>query len=181
MEQDYSGSLLKSVRQLFKILKLDKKDISSIYFFSILGGLISLSLPLGIQTIISFVMAGSISASIIVLIIIVVFGVFLNGLVQVRQMQVIEKIKQKIFTRYSLEFADRLPKLNVEKLDKYYLPELVNRYFDVPSLTKSIDKLLLDLPTAIIQIFFGLLLLSLYHPIFIGFGLLLVFFCDRYH
>ena len=176
MEQDYSGNLLKSVRQLFKILRLDKKDISSIYFFAILGGLISLSLPLGIQTIISFVLAGSISASILVLIIMVVFGVFLNGLVQVRQMQVIEKIKQKIFTRYSLEFADKLPKLNVEKLDKYYLPELVNRYFDVPSLTKSIDKLLLDLPTAIIQIFFGLLLLSLYHPIFIGFGLLLVFF-----
>lgn len=176
MEQDYSGNLLKSVRQLFKILKLDKKDISSIYFFAILGGIISLSLPLGIQTIISFVLAGSISASILVLIILVVFGVFLSGLVQVRQMQVIEKVKQKIFTRYSLEFADKLPKLNVEKLDKYYLPELVNRYFDVPSLTKSIDKLLLDLPTAVIQIFFGLLLLSLYHPIFIGFGLLLIFF-----
>jgi ABC-type bacteriocin/lantibiotic exporter with double-glycine peptidase domain len=176
MEQDYSGSLIKSIKQLFKILRLDKKDISSIYFFAILGGLISLSLPLGIQTIISFVLAGSISASIIVLIILVVFGVFINGLVQVRQMQVVEKIKQKIFTRYSLEFADKLPKLNVEKLDKYYLPELVNRYFDVPSLTKSIDKLLLDIPTAVIQIFFGLLLLSLYHPIFIGFGLILIFF-----
>lgn len=176
MEQDYSGSLIKSIRQLFKILRLDKRDISSIYFFAILGGLISLSLPLGIQTIISFVMAGSISTSIIILIIMVVFGVFFNGLVQVRQMQVIEKVKQKIFTRYSLQFADILPKLNVEKLDKYYLPELVNRYFDVPSLTKSIDKLLLDIPSAIIQIFFGLLLLALYHPIFIGFGFLLIFF-----
>jgi len=176
MDQDYSGSLIKSIRQLFKILRLDKRDISNIYFFAILGGLISLSLPLGIQTIISFVMAGSISTSIIILIIMVVFGVFFNGLVQVRQMQVIEKVKQKIFTRYSLQFADILPKLNVEKLDKYYLPELVNRYFDVPSLTKSIDKLLLDIPSAIIQIFFGLLLLALYHPIFIGFGFLLIFF-----
>ncbi len=169
-----SGGLLKATQKLFKLLKLDKKDISSIYFFAILGGLISLSLPLGIQTIISFVMAGSISASIVVLIVIVVFGVFLNGLVQVRQMQITEKIKQKIFTRYTLEFADKLPKLNIEKLDGYYLPELVNRYFDVPSLAKSIDKILLDIPTAIIQILFGLLLLSFYHPIFIGFGALLI-------
>ena len=94
-----SGGLLKATQRLFKILQLDKKDISSIYFFAILGGLISLSLPLGIQTIINFVMAGSISSSIVVLIIIVVFGVFINGFVQVRQMQIIEKIKQKIFTR----------------------------------------------------------------------------------
>jgi len=174
MAYSTSGGLLKATQKLFKILKLDKKDISSIYFFAILGGLISLSLPLGIQTIISFVMAGSISASIVVLIVIVVFGVFLNGLVQVRQMQIIEKIKQKIFTRYTLEFADKLPRLNIEKLDGYYLPELVNRYFDVPSLTKSIDKILLDIPTAIIQILFGLLLLSFYHPVFIGFGALLI-------
>ena len=119
-------------------------------------------------------MAGSISSSIVVLIVIVVFGVFLNGFVQVRQMQIIEKIKQKIFTRYTLEFAEKLPKLNIEKLDGYYLPELVNRYFDVPALTKSIDKILLDIPTATIQILVGLLLLSFYHPIFIGFGALLI-------
>jgi len=70
---------------------------------------------LGIQTIISFVMAGSLSTSIIVLIVLVVIAVFIGGLLQVRQMQVIEKIQQKIFVRYSLEFANRLPKLNIEK------------------------------------------------------------------
>lgn len=167
-------NLFHSIRSLFKILKLDKKDISSIYFFAILGGLISLSLPLGIQTIINFVTAGTLSTSIIVLIIIVVLGVFISGFVQVRQMQITEKVKQKIFTRYSLEFANKLPHLNIEKLDKYYLPELVNRYFDAPSLTKSLEKILLDVPAAVIQIVFGLILLSFYHPIFIGFGLFLI-------
>ncbi len=174
MEQNAQESLFKSLRSLFRILKLDKKDISSIYFFAILGGLIALTLPLGIQTIINFVTAGTLSTSIIVLIIIVVIGVFINGLVQVRQMQITEKVKQKIFTRYSLEFANKLPHLNIEKLDKYYLPELVNRYFDAPSLTKSLEKILLDVPAAIIQIIFGLILLSFYHPIFIGFGLFLI-------
>jgi ATP-binding cassette, subfamily B, bacterial len=67
-------------------------------------------------------------------------GVFLNGLLQVRQMQVIEKVEQKLFVRYSLEFADRLPKLDIEKLDNYHLPELVNRYFDSVSLIKGIEK-----------------------------------------
>ena len=170
-----STSLLQALSKLFSLLRLDKKDISKIYIFAILAGLISLSLPLGIQTIITFVQTTEIRASIIVLIFIVVFGVFLNGFVQVRQMQIIEKLEQKIFTRYSLEFADRLPKLDIEKLDKYYLPELVNRFFDIPSLTKGIEKIMLDIPAAIIQVVFGLILLSFYHPVFIAFGVILIF------
>lgn len=173
-ETSANDSLIQALRKLFKLLKLDKRDISSIYTFAIIAGLISLSLPLGIQTIVTFVQTNVVSASLIVLIIIVVIGVFLNGLIQVRQIQVIEKVEQKIFSRYSLEFANRLPKLDIEKLDKYYLPEMVNRFFDTPSLTKGIEKIMLDIPAAIIQILFGLILLSFYHPIFIAFGTLLI-------
>ena len=168
-------SIVKSIGKLNDILVLDRKDITVIYMFAILAGLVQLSLPLGIQSIISFVMAGSISTSIIVLIVMVVFGVFINGLLQIRQLQIIEKVKQKIFLRYSLEFGDRLPKLNIEKLDKQYLPEMVNRYFETISLQKGLDKLLIDLPAATIQVLLGLILLAFYHPVFIAFGLLLLF------
>ncbi len=161
-------------RAFLAMLHLDRKDISAIYLFAILAGLVQLSLPLGIQTIISFVLAGSLSASIIVLIVLVVAGTFINGLLQVRQLQLIEKLKQKIFVRYSLEFTDRFPRMNVEKLDNYHLPEMVNRFFEIPSLQKGIEKILLDIPTAIIQILLGLLLLSFYHPVFIGFGAVLL-------
>lgn len=157
--------------------------MSAIYAFAIFAGLVQLSLPLGIQTIISFVMAGSVSTSIIVLIILVVVGVFLNGLLQVRQLQIIEKIKQKIFARYSMEFAHRLPRLNIARLDNYYLPERVNRFFDTMSLQKGMEKILLDIPAAIIQIFFGVILLSFYHPVFIAFGaslLLILYIILRY-
>jgi ATP-binding cassette subfamily B protein len=174
MAQQAIGSPSGAARKFFALLKLDRRDVSAIYAFSILAGLVQLSLPLGIQTIISFVMAGSISTSIIVLIVLVVAGVFIYGLLQVRQMQIIEKIKQKIYTRYAFEFADRIPKLNIEKLDQHYLPELVNRFFDTISLQKGIEKILLDVPSAIIQILFGMILLSFYHPIFIGFGALLL-------
>lgn len=162
-----------ALSKLYTLLTLDRSDITAIYIFSILGGLVQLTLPLGIQTIISFVMAGSVSTSIIVLIILVVIGVFVNGLLQVRQMQITEKIQQKIFVRYSFEFADRIPKMDIQKLDNYFLPELMNRFFDTMSLQKGIAKLLLDIPAAMIQMIFGLILLSFYHPVFIIFGLLL--------
>ena len=167
-------SIYRSLARLNQVLQPQRKDITAVYMFAILAGAVQLSLPLGIQSIISFVMAGSISTSIVVLIGVVVFGVFINGLLQVRQLQIIEKVTQKLFVRYSIEYSDRIPKLNIEKLDKQYLPEMVNRYFDSISLQKGLDKLLIDIPASIIQVLLGLLLLAFYHPVFIAFGLILI-------
>ena len=163
-----------AARKLVAVLQLDKKEVSAIYIYAILAGLVQLVTPLGIQSIIGFVMAGALSTSIVVLIAVVVLGVFLNGLFQIRQLQIIEKIKQKIYTRDALSFAQKIPHLNLEKLDNYYLPELVNRFFDTINLQKGIEKILLEIPAAFIQILFGIILLSLYHPIFIAFGIVLV-------
>lgn len=162
------------VKRIFRVIRLEKNEISSVYFYAILNGLIQLSLPLGIQSIISFVLGGEISTSLVVLIFFVVLGVFLGGLLQVNQMRLIEKVQQKIFVRYSFELAERIPKINLQSVDGYHLPELINRFFDTVSLQKGISKLLLDIPTATIQIVFGLLLLSFYHPVFIFFGIALV-------
>lgn len=164
----------KPIYRIFEILKFERKEISSIYFYAILAGLVQLTLPLGIQSIISFVLGGSISTSLVLLIVLVVFGVFINGLLQVNQMKIIEKIQQQLFVRYSFLYAHKLHNIDLKSVKDYYLPELVNRFFDVISLQKGIAKLLLDVPTATIQILFGLLLLSFYHPAFIFFGLLLV-------
>lgn len=162
------------VRRVLQVIKLEKNEISSVYFYAILSGLIQLSLPLGIQSIISFVLGGAISTSLVVMIVLVVLAVFLNGMLQVNQMRLIEKVQQKIFVRYSFEFAERIPRLNLQSVDSYYLPELVNRFFDTVALQKGISKLLLDIPAATIQIFFGLVLLSFYHSVFIFFGLVLL-------
>lgn len=162
------------VTRILNLVKLEKEEITSVYFYAILKGLIQLSLPLGVQTIIGFVLGASLRASLAVLITLVVAGVLAAGLMKVNQMKIIEKIQQKIFVRYSFAFAEHIPKLDLKKADSYYLPELVNRFFDIPILQKSLSKILLDIPAASIQILFGLTLLSFYHPAFILFGLILV-------
>ena len=55
-----------------------------------------------------------------------------------------------------------------------HFPELMNRFFDVLTIQKGLPKLLIDLSTGVIQILFGLLLLSFYHPFFVFFGLFLM-------
>ncbi len=159
--------------RFWHLIRLDKTDISSIYFYAILNGLMQLSVPLGIQAIIGFVLGASMATSIYVLIFLVVMGVFIVGVLQVNQMKIIERIQQKIFTRYAFEFVDKIPKFDLYKTDNYFIPERVNRFFDTINLQKGFSKLLLDIPTALIQILFGLILLSFYHPLFIIFGIIL--------
>jgi len=167
-------ALQHSVMRIFRIIKLERREISAIYFYAILFGLLQLTVPLGIQSIINFVLAGSFSTSMVILIAAVVIGVLFTGILQVNQMKLNEKIQQNLFAQYAFEFAHRIPKIDMKSVDGYFMPELVNRFFDVVSLQKGLSKLLLDLPVATIQIVFGLVLLSFYNPIFIVFGLLLL-------
>ena len=164
--------------KLFRLLRLDGKEITALYLLSILSGLIQLSLPLGIQAIINFAIVATgrnqLPASMWVLIFLVVLGVLFTGMLKINQMKIVEKIQQKIFTRFSFEFSQRIPKLNVKSIDQYHLPELVNRFFDIPTLQKSMAKLLLDIPTAVIQLCFGLILLAFYNSVFIVFGIILL-------
>jgi ABC-type bacteriocin/lantibiotic exporter with double-glycine peptidase domain len=100
--------------------------------------------------------------------------VLISGIVQVNQMKVVEKIQQRIFARYAFEFSFKIPRLKLAETDGYHMPELVNRFFDVVSLQKSLSKLLLEIPLAVIQVLFGIILLSFYNPLFIVLGLMLL-------
>jgi ATP-binding cassette subfamily B protein len=162
---------IKPFKRLGDLVLTDRSDIGAIYFYAMLSGAVNLSLPLGIQAIISFVLGASMITSIYVLIALVVLGVAAVGLMQINQMKIIEKIQQKIFTRYAFEFADKIPRFDLMKTDGFYLPEKVNRFFDVLSVHKGISKLLLEVPVASIQIVLGLALLAIYHSFFIMFGL----------
>lgn len=159
---------------LMRILRPERKEITAIYFYAMFSGMIQLSLPLGVQAIIGYVMGGSMVTSIVLLVSLVVLGVMFAGIMQVNQMKIIEKLQQRVFVQYSFRFAERIPAVNLEHTDGRYLPELTNRFFDIITLQKGISKILLDIPVATIQIFFGLLLLSVYHQVFILFGLVLL-------
>lgn len=161
-------------QRLIGLLSLEKRDIFQIFYYAIFAGLVSLSLPLGIQAIINLIQGAQVSTSWIVLVVLVTLGVGFVGLLQLMQIRIIENLQQKIFTRSSFEFAYRFPKIRMSELEDYYPPELANRFFDTLTVQKSLSKILVDFPAALLQIILGLLLLSFYHPFFILYGFLLV-------
>ena len=162
---------LTPIKRFFNILKEEKNQVYAIYFYAVLNGLITLTLPLGIQAILNFILGGRITTSWVILVIIVAAGVIFGGFLQISQLQIMEKFQQRIFSKSGLSIAYRLPRIKTEILHGKYAPEIVNRFFDTVSLQKGMAKILIDFSSALLQVVFGLLLLSFYHPTFILFGL----------
>ena len=161
--------------QRFKnLITVDKTDVYQLLIYAVLAGFISLSIPLGIQSIINFIQAGQVSTSWVVLVFIVVLGVAFVGILKIMQFRITENLQQKIFVRSSFEFAYRFPRIKFDQLYNFSPPELANRFFDTISVQKGFSKLILEVSTAALQIIFGILLLSLYHPFFIFFGIILL-------
>jgi len=173
-EQKQPKSLMVPLRRFFSLLKMDQKDITYIYIYAIFSGLITLSIPLGIQAIIGLIAGGAMSSSLYILIAIVTIGTGMIGVLKIMQMTVTETLQRRIFCRSAFEFAYRIPHFKLDSIQKTYPPELVNRFFDTPTLQKGLPKILMDFSTAILQIVFGLILISFYHPFFVFFGVLLV-------
>ena len=168
------GEALSPMRRLFRLLNTERKEIFYILFYALLVGLVSLALPLGIQTTVELISGGVFFSSVYLMIALVIVGVLVGGGLQVIQITMVDYLQRRVFTKAAFEFAYRIPRLRLEALSNRHAPELVNRFFDVITVQKGLPKLLIDLSAAGIQIIFGLLLISLYHPIFIFFGLLLI-------
>ncbi len=161
-----NSSRLTPTQRFWRLLKPDADEIRNVYAYAVFSGLVSLSLPLGIQAIVNLIQGGRISTSWVLLVALTVLGTLFAGILQVVQLRITERLQRRIFTRAAFEFAMRLPAIRVEALYKKYAPELMNRFFDVISVQKGLSKLLIDVAAAGLQAVFGLLLLSVYHPFF---------------
>jgi len=173
-QHDSTYEVVSPVTRLFRLLSTERKDILYILLYALFIGLVSLILPLGLQTTVELISGGVFFSSVYVLIGLVILGVLITGGLQVVQISLVEHLQRRIFTKAAFEFAYRIPRIKMESLMKTYAPELINRFFDIITIQKGLPKLLIDFSAGAIQILFGLLLLSLYHPFFVFFGIFLL-------
>ncbi|MBK9737594.1 MAG: hypothetical protein IPO92_22600 [Saprospiraceae bacterium] len=115
--------MLTPLQRFFMMLAPNGKAIKNLYIFAIVSGIISLSLPLGIQAIINLIQGGEVSASWILLVSIVIFGYTFNGFLQIMQLRITEDLQKDIFARSAFEFTYRLPRIKTKALYDHYPPE----------------------------------------------------------
>ena len=153
---------------LFTWLYNERKVISRIYLLALLQGAMYLAIPLGIQGVVTYIMAGSFSASLILLSSITILVTCFIGFFQIWQMRINETLHQKIFGSIASRISFYLN--SNTSTDEVF--NKLNKFFEVVTLQKGISKILLDFSFSIISIVFGLLILPIYSSWFLIFTLL---------
>ena len=161
-------------QRLIKLLYVERSTINYIFIYAGLIGLIGLTLPLGTTAVFNLLSNGALYSSTYLLIAVVIVGVIAGGIMLIGQLTLVELIEQKIFAKATLEFAYRFPRIKRSELEGENPPELVNRFFDIITIQKGLTKLLVDIVAAGVQIVLSAILVSFYHPVFMGFGVLTV-------
>ncbi|WP_430816786.1 peptidase domain-containing ABC transporter [Carboxylicivirga sp. RSCT41] len=160
-------------KRFWNLLIKYKAVLKQIYLYAFFIGIINLTLPLGIQAIINYLQTGELTSAWVILVGFVLVGILLTGVLQVLQLLLVENVQQDLFARSAFEFAYRMPRIAFVKLDTIHAPELVNRFFDTLTIQKGLPKILIDFSLALFQIFFGLILLTIYSSYFVILGVIM--------
>lgn len=164
------------LRRLWEMLLEDKRDLFVLFTYTLIIGFISLAVPLAAQALVNTIAAGIFLQPLIVLALLVLSGLVFSSVLRVMKLCLVENLEQRIFARITLLLSERIPEIKAAALTDEYMPELINRFFDVVNVQKAWGKLLLEMPTALLQVFVGLLLMAFYSPFLLAFDLLIILF-----
>ncbi len=161
---------------LRRILTSEKRDMWYVAAYSLLSSLLGLAVPLSSQAIVNAVALGVFNRQLVVLCIVVLVALLILAGLSVLERYVVDLIQRRLFVRTAFDIAWRLPLLKRSVATSTYAPELVNRFFDVMTVQKSLGKFLLEGINAILVLTTGLVLLAIYHPVFIVYDVLFLLF-----
>jgi ABC-type bacteriocin/lantibiotic exporter with double-glycine peptidase domain len=161
---------------------LDKATIASIMMISVIVSLLSLSIPIAAQTLVNLIAFGKLLQPVLTLSVMVLVLMIALGALNVWETIIIEVIQQKLMVKISLNLTRQFTHLSLDNFSSHHGPELVNRFFEVVTINKALSSLLLYGINLSLQLFFGLILLLFYHPLFLVFdgfivlGIILIVF-----
>lgn len=162
---------LARVRQL---LALDQQDLAVVIIYGVALGLLSLAVPIAVQSLVNTVAFGSLIQPLFVLA--VLLAVALTGAAVLRALQIwiAEMLQRRLFVRIVSEIGSRLPRVSADALRNRSGPELLNRFFDVFTIQKTVTSLLLGGVDAVLIALVGLVVLAFYHPALLAFDIVLI-------
>jgi ABC-type bacteriocin/lantibiotic exporter with double-glycine peptidase domain len=169
-----SQKTLKTLRELIKLLSLEKQDFFVFIAYAVISSLLYLAVPVSAQILVNTIAANVLIQPLILISLLLLVTVTFLSLVRIIKLYITEILQRKVFAKFTMKIAEKLPEVSAIKSNLKYLPELTNRFFDVIGVQKSISTLLTEIPTAVLQILGGLLLIAFYSPILLFFDTLLI-------
>jgi putative ABC transport system ATP-binding protein len=159
---------------LLNLLRGEAQDTAIVIMYGAGVGMLSLAVPIGVQSLVNNVTFGTLSQPVVFLVVAVLVGLCVAALLRTIQVSILERFQKRFFVRVAVELAYRIPRLDSALVNRGRFPELVNRFFDVLTVQKSAAHLLLEGFAVALQMILALLLLSFYHPVLMVFALCLL-------
>ena len=163
-------------QRLFRLLSEERGDLIALFVYTVITGLLALVIPVTTQALVNAISQRVFVQNLIVLASLALFASLCAGGMRLLQLSLVEGLQQRVFAKTAIQLARRLPRIRNAALAGEYAPELVNRFFDVLTIQKTLSKLLLDGIGAFLQATVGLALLGFYSPVLLGFDLLILLF-----
>ena len=165
---------LTPLQRLWQLLQPEASDIWLVVIFAFVVSLLMLATPIAVETLVNTVAFGRFLQPIMVLAFILLIFLGFQGGIRALQTYVVEIIQRRLFARVAGDLVYRLPRTVTESTDGRYVPELVNRFFDVVTVQKVAAQLLLDGLQLALGTVIGMAVLGFYHPWLLGFDLFLL-------
>lgn len=164
--------------RLLQLIRLERADLQGLAVYAAGVGLLTLTVPIGVQALVNTVAVGALVQPVVILAALVTLGLGLAAALTAVQTVIVELISRRIFVRTACRFADRLLRASDDGLRGRDPVELTNRFFDVVTVEKQVGIIVLDGLTSVLQIGVGLALLAVYHPVMLAFDIGLVLFAS---
>ncbi len=157
-----------------RLLRIEREDVWVSIVYGLAIGVLSLMLPVAVQALVTTVAFGSVMQPLVVLTLLFALAAGAAGVLRLMRAWVVEIIQERIFGRAVADVARRLAGMPFSVLDRVHVPDLINRFFEVPTIQKAVATLLVTGVGLVLQTLLGLALLAFYHPLLLAFALVLV-------
>ena len=164
----------KPVLRLLRLVRPEWNDIWVVLVFAFFAGVLSLAVPIAVESLVDTVAFGRVLQPVFVLAILLFVFLAFAAVMQSLQTYVTEIIQRRLFVRVAADLAYRLPRVDHAALGGAYGPEVVNRFLDVVTLQKVVASLLLDGVSIVLVTVVGMTVLAFYNPWLLGFDVLLL-------
>lgn len=163
-------------QKLVMILRPEKSFYYTAIIYSIGVSVLTLGIPISVQALVNTVTFGVILQPLLILSIVLLGLLVFSGGLNALQTYIIEIFQRHFYARTTTEITRNILNGDFIDLENANSTKLANRYFDIMTVQKSVSTLLAGGIDIVLQTFVGLILLAFYHPYFLAFNMILIFF-----
>lgn len=161
-------------KKLLQVIELDYVMLKVIILYGAAIALLTLAIPISVQSLIAVVSFGTLMQPILVISLVLFIILAVMAGLRVAQAMVIETLQQGIFAQIAFRIVSQLPKACADHLEYEKQRPLMNFFFETETVQKMLATLLLIGVDIILVSLFSMLLIAFYHPFLLIFDIILI-------